>query len=118
VRDDLTGGRIKAARAIAMVADLLQIGLFPLFMEGGLSIANDVVDFSVAVLMVWLLGFHWAFLPSLVAELVPGLNLVPTWTAAVLFATRGGPGLPEAKAEVIEVPGAPRSLPPRVPPGT
>jgi hypothetical protein len=39
--------------------------------------------------MVWLVGWHWAFLPSFVAELVPGLDIFPSWTAAVWFATRG-----------------------------
>jgi hypothetical protein len=36
-----------------------------------------------------LIGWHWALLPAFVGELIPGLDLVPTWTAAVLFATRG-----------------------------
>ncbi|HWW94229.1 MAG TPA: hypothetical protein VN375_12750 [Vicinamibacteria bacterium] len=44
----------------------------------------------VALVLMRLLGWHWALLPSLVAEMVPGLNLVPTWTAAVLYLTRGG----------------------------
>jgi hypothetical protein len=34
-------------------------------------------------------GWHWAFLPTFLAELVPGLDLVPTWTAAAFFVTRG-----------------------------
>jgi hypothetical protein len=34
------------------------------------------------------LGWHWAFLPTLAAELIPGLDLFPTWTAAVFFVTR------------------------------
>ena len=28
-------------------------------------------------------------LPSMAAELIPGVDLVPTWTAAVYYATRG-----------------------------
>jgi hypothetical protein len=43
----------------------------------------------VAAVLVALVGWHWAFLPSFVAELVPGLDLVPTWTVAVWLATRG-----------------------------
>jgi hypothetical protein len=43
-----------------------------------------------------LLGWHWAFVPSFLAELVPGLDLVPTWTLAVLIATRQmNPSRPE-----------------------
>jgi hypothetical protein len=39
--------------------------------------------------MSWLIGWHWAFLPTFVSELIPLWDLVPTWTAAVFFATRG-----------------------------
>jgi hypothetical protein len=38
--------------------------------------------------MIRLLGWHWAFLPSAAAELIPGADLFPTWTAAVWFVTR------------------------------
>jgi hypothetical protein len=31
---------------------------------------------------------HWAFLPTLLAELAPGFDLFPTWTAAVFYVTR------------------------------
>jgi hypothetical protein len=40
----LTPGRIRAARAIAMLADLAEIVVFPAFMEGFLSPANDVLE--------------------------------------------------------------------------
>ena len=32
-----------------------------------------------------LLGFHWMLLPSLLMEIVPGLDLIPTWTGCVAF---------------------------------
>jgi hypothetical protein len=38
--------------------------------------------------MIRLLGWHWAFLPTLAAKLIPGADLFPTWTAAVWFVTR------------------------------
>ena len=85
----LTKRRARLALALAMLADLAQLGLFPLFSEGALSPANDVLDVVIAVVMFLMLGWHWALLPSIVLELVPALNLVPTWTAAVLFVTRG-----------------------------
>lgn len=78
------------ARGIALLADAVQLVLFPMFGEGALSPANDALDFVVAVALIWLLGFHVAFLPSLIAEEVPLLNLAPTWTLAVLIATRKG----------------------------
>jgi hypothetical protein len=33
--------------------------------------------------MVHLLGWQWEFLPSFLAKLVPGVDLVPFWTMAV-----------------------------------
>ena len=73
-----------------MVADLVQMGLWPVFFEGAFSWLNDALDVAVAVVMVLLVGWHWALLPSLVAEVVPGLNLFPTWTAAIAYVMRFG----------------------------
>lgn len=100
-----TPGRVAAARLIGVAADVIQIVLFPLFAAGAASPWNDALDLLVALAMIWLVGWHWAFLPSLFAELVPGLDLVPTWTAAVFFATRAKarPPAPAGKAhDVIE----------------
>src|SRR6202166_4446978 len=68
---------------LAIVADVLQIAVFPLFVECSLSPADDVLDFGVAALLVRLLGWHWEFLPSFLVKLVPGVDLVPSWTIAV-----------------------------------
>jgi len=68
---------------LAVIADALQIVLFPVFVEGALSPADDVLDFGIGALMVNLLGWHWEFLPSFLAKLVPGIDLVPLWTLAV-----------------------------------
>ncbi|HZE26946.1 MAG TPA: hypothetical protein VE083_06140 [Terriglobales bacterium] len=78
----------RLAWMIAIVADALQIAAFPLFAEGAISPADTVLDILVGVLLIRLLGWHWAFLPSLAAELLPGFDLFPTWTAAVFFVTR------------------------------
>ncbi len=69
---------------LAMAADALQIFVFPLFAEGALSPADDVFDLAVAAVLVNLLGWHWEFLPAFLAELVPGVDLVPFWTLAVV----------------------------------
>jgi len=82
-------GRVRAARIIAILADLTQIVLLPAFGPGVTSPWNDSLDLAVAALMTWLVGWHWAFLPTFLSELVPLWDLVPTWTAAVFFATRG-----------------------------
>jgi hypothetical protein len=78
----------RLAWTVAIVADAIQIVALPMFAGGGLSPADSVLDAVVAVTLIRLLGWHWAFLPSLVAELVPGLDLFPTWTASVFFVTR------------------------------
>jgi len=78
----------RLAWLVAIVADALQIIAFPLFAEGAISPADTVLDLVVAVVLSRLLGWHWAFLPSLTAELIPGVDLLPTWTAAVFYVTR------------------------------
>ena len=72
-----------AAMLLAIIADGLQIVVFPLFVEGALSPADDILDFGIAAVLVRLLGWHWEFLPSFIAELVPGVELVAFWTMAV-----------------------------------
>lgn len=78
----------RLAWLVAMAADAIQAVAFPLFVEGGLSPVNAVLDLVVGLLLTRLLGWHWAFLPSLAVELIPGADLFPTWTAAVWYVTR------------------------------
>jgi len=89
----VTPRRILAARVIAIVVDLAQYALLPVT----LTPLNNVIDVATGLLMIWLVGWHWAFLPTFLAELVPFVDLVPTWTLAVMFATRGAgdPPLPQ-----------------------
>ncbi|MGA3045491.1 MAG: hypothetical protein ABSD67_02645 [Terracidiphilus sp.] len=68
---------------LAIIADALQIIVFPLFVEGAESPANDVLDVGLGAVLAYLLGWHWEFLPSLLGKLVPGVDLVPFWTLAV-----------------------------------
>lgn len=76
------------ALCVALGLDAMQIGLFPLFGEGFASPANDVVD-GLAFIFFWrLIGWHIAFLPALIIEVIPVIDLAPTWTIAVLIATR------------------------------
>ena len=77
------GPRLRAAMILAIVADVLQIAVFPLFVEGAESPADDLLDLGIGAVMVYLLGWHWEFLPSFFAKLVPGVDLVPCWTIAV-----------------------------------
>jgi hypothetical protein len=77
------GPRFRTAMALAIIADALQIVVFPLFVEGALSPADDMLDLGIGAAMIHLLGWHWEFLPSFLAKLVPGVDLVPFWTLAV-----------------------------------
>ena len=77
------GSRFRAAMVLAIIADALQLIVFPLFIEGGASPIDDILDVGVAAVLVHLLGWHWEFLPSVVGKLVPGVDLVPLWTMAV-----------------------------------
>src|SRR5947199_7875361 len=99
---EATPGRVKAARMIAIAADVIQLGGFPFFLPGWASPADDVLDVVVGVALTWLVGWHWSFLPGFLIELVPGMDLIPSWTAAVLLATRGQ-GKVEPQPEPIKV---------------
>ena len=80
--------RFRAAMILAIAADALQIFVFRFFGEGALSPADDVLDLAVAAALIHLLGWHWEFLPAFAAELVPGVDLVPFWTLAVVSVYR------------------------------
>jgi hypothetical protein len=77
------GPRLRAAMTLAIIADALQIVVFPLLIEGALSPADDALDLGVGAALVYLLGWHWEFLPSFLTKLVPGVDMVPFWTMAV-----------------------------------
>jgi hypothetical protein len=104
---NLTPGRVRTARIVALVADCVQILAVPAFSEGFLSPINDFLDVLVGAILISLLGWHWAFLPAFVSELVPLWDLIPTWSGTVFFVTRGG----------AEAPPAPPALPPPGPAG-
>lgn len=78
-----SGWRFKSAMILALAADALQIFVFPMFAEGALSPADDILDLGIAAVLIRLLGWHWEFLPAFGAELLPGVDLVPFWTLAV-----------------------------------
>src|SRR5215472_739026 len=89
--DDITlspGPQFRLAMLLAIVADALQLIVFPAFVAGALSPADDLLDFAMAAIMVRLVGWHWEFIPSFVAKLIPGIDLVPSWTLAVAHVYR------------------------------
>ncbi|HUO06703.1 MAG TPA: hypothetical protein VM008_00060 [Phycisphaerae bacterium] len=75
--------RKAVAIMIAGSADFLQIILFPFF---GISyLFDDAIDFAAAILLTAVCGFKWQFILAFAAELVPGLDLLPTWSAVALL---------------------------------
>ena len=89
---------IQVARAVAMVADGLQLVLLPFFVEGFASVLNDALDVVVGIVLVRLVGWNPVFLPTIVVELLPFGNLAPTWTIALFIATRSRQTAIEPKA--------------------
>ena len=87
-RPPLSPRRVWAARVVAVAVDGLQWVFLPLLGVGFVSPVQDVVDVITGIVMIVLVGWHWAFVPSFIVEVIPGVGLVPTWTLAVFFATR------------------------------
>ena len=83
----ITPRRIKLAFVVGVLADILQLPVSLSLLAGfvpaeGLDAAIDVL---AAVLVNWLLGFHWALVPSFALKLIPVVDVAPTWTACVAF---------------------------------
>gem|GEM_PF-2463283 len=86
---ELTRERVKLAYATAIVVDILQVPAAVAFFTGALAVPAEavdaVLDAAAAGLLNWLLGYHWALLPTFVVKLIPGLDAAPTWTACVAY---------------------------------
>jgi hypothetical protein len=75
----LTSSRIRAAYAVAIAADALQFGLGPF----GWAFFDEILDVIALVATTKLLGFHPLLLPTFILELLPVLDVLPTWTGCV-----------------------------------
>lgn len=92
------------ALLIAGAADLLQGVLFPLFIQGAFSPFDWAVDIITASALLFTVGLKARLALAFTTELIPGLDLFPTWTALVLSLPVDEPpsaGTPMA-GEVIE----------------
>jgi hypothetical protein len=89
--------------------DLAQVARLP----AELTPLNNGIDVAAAIALVGLVGWHWAFLPTFLAEMIPFVDLVPSWTLAVMIATRGR--IAEAPPTVVVEPSRPASPPPALP---
>jgi len=99
------GPRLRVAMILAIVADILQIAVFPWVIEGVESPADDILDLCIGGVLTFLLGWHWEFLPSFLVKLIPGVDMAPLWTLAVANVYRKSKA--KAVASGSEQPGAP-----------
>jgi hypothetical protein len=75
----LTRQRIVASLAVAAATDAVQLLLGPF----GITFADEVLD-VIAMIVTWrLLGFHALLLPTFVLEVLPIVDILPTWTGCV-----------------------------------
>jgi hypothetical protein len=75
----LTPLRIWPAFAVAIAADGIQLLLGPL----GWTFFDEITDVVSAIVVSLLLGFHPLFLPTFVVEIIPVVDMLPTWTGCV-----------------------------------
>lgn len=84
----MTRRRIWLAYGIALCADAFQI-LFAF--TGPFGVALDgAIDVMAMVLLTMVIGFHPLLLPTFIAELLPIVDMLPTWTGctALVIALR------------------------------
>jgi hypothetical protein len=72
------------AAFVAGVSDLAQMIFFPVFVEGAASPFEIALDVATALTILLIVGFRWRLAIALALELVPGVDLFPSWTAVVL----------------------------------
>jgi hypothetical protein len=93
----------KKALAMALVADLVQLVVFPYFGWGAIVPLNAAVDVALCLMLTRLVGWHIAFIPCFIMELTPVVTLVPSWTLAVLIANRRLQAAPPASSQTAPV---------------
>jgi hypothetical protein len=95
----LARNRRNLALFVAGIADLVQMVFFPAFVEGVASPFEIGLDVVTAIVILLIVGFQWRLAFALAIELVPAVDLFPTWTAVVLslpVASKDAPALPPA----------------------
>jgi hypothetical protein len=80
----VTRRRKMIALFIAGASDLAQGIFFPVFVEGAASPFELALDAATALAILLTVGFEWRLAIALAIELVPAVDLFPTWTAVVL----------------------------------
>jgi hypothetical protein len=77
----------RIAWLVAIGVDATQ-ALLPILFGPGLVPWEIGLDLLAMGALTRLIGWHWAFLPTFAIELVPVVDLVPTWTAAMWIVSR------------------------------
>lgn len=80
----LTKSRIWWAMLVAAAVDLIQFSLGPF----GWILVDQGLDVAAMLLIAPAIGFHPLLLPTFVIEFLPGIDMLPTWsacTAAVIL---------------------------------
>lgn len=77
----LTRRRIWLACTMAIVADAVQL----LLGFAGWAGPDEAIDVVAMICLSAIIGFHPLFLPTFVAEFIPGVDMLPTWTGCTLF---------------------------------
>jgi len=81
--------RLRTAWVVAVAVDGIQLITSPAELTGPIAwVIEAAVDLVTMGVMIFLVGFHWALLPSFVTKLLPLIDLAPTWTLALFIATR------------------------------
>src|SRR5689334_12524929 len=98
----LTRSRIRTACAVAIATDILQFVLGPF----GWAFSDEILDVIALVATTRLIGFHPLLLPTFILELVPVVDVLPTWTgcvALVVAIRKTPPAIPHDDQPVIDV---------------
>jgi len=104
------------ALGIAGFADLVQGVLLPLVIEGGFSPVEVAIDILTAGALLVTVGIKARLALAFFTELIPGLDLFPTWLALVLTlpVDEPPPSVTNQAGEVIEAEVLPNdALPPQ-----
>ena len=93
----LTRRRIAMAFAVAIAADGMAVLLGPF----GWTFFDEIIDVVTLGLTTLLIGFHPLLLPTFLVEVLPIVDMLPTWTGCVALVValrrkqqRSGPAPP------------------------
>jgi hypothetical protein len=75
----LSRSRIRAAFAVAIAVDGLEFVLGPV----GWAFSDEILDVVALIATTKLLGFHPLLLPTFILEMLPVMDVLPTWTGCV-----------------------------------